>query len=386
MLGSAALAAIILLSGQGAVYGSVWSYSIVDSDAGSPSIALYSQGLPHIAYTYDGGSSPSLRYASYSGTQWTVQTVKTSTGLSTYQNSLALDSNGNPWIVYETGYTNAYSLYASSNTTGSWNSTMITQSPGKLIQDAALVADSSNNPRVCYTNSSAVFVTYAAYSAGTWNSSTINFQSLYPPDDGVQISAVAMALDSNGNPWIAANNYAQVSLMYAHFDGTNWTKATSGGTCYSQWSMQIVLGPNGYPQMLWGDSEVDLYGLTSSGAVFTTIDTSTKCNVALALDSSGYAHVLYEDATTQALKYAVYNGSSWNIEKLASPGNASNLSMVLDDEGLAHIAYYDSLNHNLMYVEEEVPEPTTLSLIVLGCAAIFRQRLAESNADGTVAG
>ena len=76
-----------------------WDIQTVDEDAvGATSLALDSNGYPHISYT-TWGDTDSIRYAHWTGTAWAKEMVDDVPALAT---SLALDSNGYPHISYTT--------------------------------------------------------------------------------------------------------------------------------------------------------------------------------------------------------------------------------------------------------------------------------------------
>src|SRR4030042_261883 len=102
--------AIALILGVGAIAGptvparadgGTWNIQTVDYiDVMSTSLALDSNGYPHISYTT--GGLRSLHYARWTGTAWAIETVDDTYVIS---NSLALDSNDRPHISYATGGT-----------------------------------------------------------------------------------------------------------------------------------------------------------------------------------------------------------------------------------------------------------------------------------------
>jgi hypothetical protein len=83
---------------------SPWWIQLVDSTDNVgyySSIALDSNGNPHIAYSDT--SNWNLKYASWSGSEWAIQLVDSLERVTTFTSmapSLAIDSNGNPHISY----------------------------------------------------------------------------------------------------------------------------------------------------------------------------------------------------------------------------------------------------------------------------------------------
>ena len=85
--------------------------------SGPPSLALDSNGNPHIAY-YSAGPG-TLKYAHKSGGVWTLETVD-ATGIVGYTPSIAIDAAGNPHISYVGGYLTGSLKYAVKSA-GSWS-------------------------------------------------------------------------------------------------------------------------------------------------------------------------------------------------------------------------------------------------------------------------
>lgn len=96
-----------------------WNIAVVDSSMGSQpmgtSLALNGAGFPRMSYCADG----QIRYASWNGSSWTVQTVYSAdTGAGIYDTSLALDSYGYPHIAHCSA--GGDSLMYSVNQGGGW--------------------------------------------------------------------------------------------------------------------------------------------------------------------------------------------------------------------------------------------------------------------------
>jgi hypothetical protein len=71
----------------------------------------------------------------------------------------------------------------------------------------------------------------------------------------------------------------------------------------------------------------------------------------LKLDQHNRPHIGYFDATSNGVKYAYYDGASWQIEVLATglePENES-VSLALDIDGRPHICYGDYMEEELRY-------------------------------------
>ena len=67
----------------------------------------------------------------------------------------------------------------------------------------------------------------------------------------------------------------------------------------------------------------------------------------LRLDADGYACIAYGG---DHLYYAHYNGTSWLIQMVDNNwGVGSAAALALDSSGYAHISYYDRVNHRIKY-------------------------------------
>jgi hypothetical protein len=130
-----------------------WSIETVDSDylAGmDSSIAVDSNDCPHISYWYQDHND--LRYAKLTGGRWGIETVD-SDGRTGESTSIALDSEDNPHITYHYATTpdNAFVsdiMYASWTGTN-WNIETVNSS-GNNPHWSSLAIDSRNRPHVSF--------------------------------------------------------------------------------------------------------------------------------------------------------------------------------------------------------------------------------------------
>ena len=88
----------------------------------------------------------------------------------------------------------------------------------------------------------------------------------------------------------------------------------------------------------------------------------------LALDGGGNPHISYHDSTNADLKYAAWDGASWDIETVDSTGGLLRYtSLALDSSGWPHISYIDGTNADLKYAVG-TPEPCSAALALVSLA------------------
>jgi len=75
-----------------------------------------------------------------------------------------------------------------------------------------------------------------------------------------------------------------------------------------------------------------------------------EIGTSLALDSSDTPHISYFDFAKSDLKYAKWNGATWDIETVDPLGDVGWYSSIaLDSSDTPHISYYDITDKNLLY-------------------------------------
>jgi hypothetical protein len=85
------------------------------------------------------------------------------------------------------------------------------------------------------------------------------------------------------------------------------------------------------------------------------------------MDSRGNPRISY-DGSSDNLKYAAWNGSTWQIQNVASNlGEYGGLSsLALDSFDCPHISFFDNTNYSIKYAQL-VPEPSTIALLLTAC-------------------
>jgi hypothetical protein len=196
--------------------GSNWTIQAIDLSGNAwidAAIALDSSGKPHIVYSYSryvpNDGTKDLRYAVWTGSNWTFQTVDTA-HIFGWWPSIALDSNDNPHISYVDPTENATMKYASWNgSSGQWNIQVI-DSGGT----SSIAVDSKGYPHISYGNY------YDGLKYASWNGTTWDFQTVDPTGGGSYLT-----LDSNDSPHISYLTYLNDSgyEKYAVWSGKNWS-------------------------------------------------------------------------------------------------------------------------------------------------------------------
>jgi hypothetical protein len=280
-----------------------------DIDVMSTSLALDSNGYPHISYTT--GGLRSLHYAHWTGTAWAKETVDESFVIST---SLALDSNDRPHIAYATG--GFFSLHYARWTGTSWVKETVDESD---VWDCSLALDSNGYPHISYSTAGEKSLHYAHWTGTAWVKEIV---------DDIPAWDTSIALDSNDRPHISYTTAELASLHYARWTGTAWAKETVDESAVI--STSIALDSNGYPHISYATA--DLAGSlhyarwTGTAWVKETVDPANVSDCSLALDSNNRPHISYfvgdtifdppTITVTGMLKYAHWTGSAWDIQTL----------------------------------------------------------------------
>ncbi|MCW4025383.1 MAG: hypothetical protein NWF01_10180 [Candidatus Bathyarchaeota archaeon] len=307
-------------------------------------LALSPNDNPIIVFNNQG-----IKYAYWTGSQWNIQTVDTSTDKNTYP-SLALDSKGNPHICY-TGQNQELKYATLTNTT--WNIQTI-NSTHSYDGTPSIAIDTKDKPHIYYAQAMNAGPFKSSVKYASWNSTTWDIQTV---DQNGWMGH--LVLDSTGTPHIAYHSTSG-ELRYATWNGTNWdTKTLYRLAGYSS----LALDPSGNPQIIFSGA----YGIEKA------VKTGTTWNIQILSSSDYYGGFisLKLDANTKpqiihsgdgGLKYL--NGSSFEKQFVYhySKGITSieGGSFVLDSEENPHISFTHT--GDLMYASfgttQETPTVT----------------------------
>jgi hypothetical protein len=333
-----------------------WTIEVVDpASAFSTSLALDSQGNPHIAYTT--GGLDSVHYASWTGSAWETEMVDDVPAVVV---SLALDSDDNPHIAYNTAAFD--SLHYAHWTGSSWAKEVVDTA---AVSDCSLALDGQGRPHIAYCTIGGLdHLWYASLTSTGWEISPID-----PASDIPQVCS--LALDGNDSPHIASGSFGAPSVHYFHLGGGGWVDETVDGT--PVFAVSIALDSYDNPHIAYATATLSsLHYASRSMAGWTTevVDPSSVGDCSLAMDSRDRPHISYRiggAAITAGqvqhdgiifsalgiLKYATKTDSTWDIEivdqeqltvhlvgaQTAFFGEDKWCSLALDADDSPHISY-----------------------------------------------
>lgn len=291
--------------------GSVWTTvdvpGVTTGDEGM-ALAFDASGHPHLAFQIDNGTAAGgVRYATYDGTAWSVETVEsTVVGARSPSLSLALTSAGVPVIAYYAGDGAGQGLKVATRTGANAFSIVspdTTQWAG--FGGTSIAVDASGNPKVSYTiysytpYSGSSGLRLASYDGSTWTVETAD--STYGAGGGSSLS-----LDATGKPHIAYGYFdgASVNAIRYAVKGTTWTHETVGPGS---------VGP------------------------------------ALALTSDGTPWVAFGVAPSSWIKVGKRVGTTWSLEQLPATSADWGIDLAVSATGVPHVAYDNGSNADAMY-------------------------------------
>jgi hypothetical protein len=122
----------------------------------------------------------------------------------------------------------------------------------------------------------------------------------------------------------------------------------------------IAIDSYGFKHISYFDAtNIDIKYATDKTGSWVTISIDTSGNVgsstSIAIDSNDAVHISYYDATNTGLKYATCSSgctttSNWNIVSVDTTGNVGWwTSIAINSNNAVHISYYDSTNDDLKY-------------------------------------
>lgn len=327
------------------------------------SIALDSQGRPHIAYIVR--QNQDIRYAVKTGAAWTVQPgplyADERTGV-----TLVLDSAGNPGIAHNGSYFRRVDGGWVEEYMGGfapWFSTVAQDASGGL-QGVTIWSWGSGDYKG--------YVNYTARIGDTWSDSILDDGTFYPSDPHASI-----VIDRHGDPHISLTSTAGDSVRYWHRANGVWSQVVFTPGAWSS----IVLDEQDSPRISYYDTvQRDLVLVFQQNGAWVTVPLDQTGDVGQYGSQEirgGVSHITYYAKTPGDLRYAVINPTGNTqaalIQTVDSTGDVGRwTSLVLDGQGRPHIAYQDAGNGYLKYASGSAAVPTK-NKTVGGVKWLYRQ-------------
>lgn len=213
--------------------GSWFTETIPMIGAGSPSLAFDPQGVPHVAFSDGFGA---VRYATRTGSDWTVETVHSS--YTAYSVQLAFDGAGVPHVIAATGEGLLHAVRGANGWVRDFHNA-----------GGANLALAFDGIRVHIAAAGGTRLEHHVLDGGVWqveNVATLS-GSLYSPG-----SSVSMQIDQLGRPIIAYHDAASGTLNLAWKQGGSWkSQVVDAGK--SGFSVSLGLAGNAEPRLSYFD-------------------------------------------------------------------------------------------------------------------------------------
>ena len=185
---------------------------------------------------------------------------------------------------------------ASNGFSSNWITVTVDDAGGDVGIDPCLALDSNDIPHITYYDQAARDLKYARKNGSTWEVERVDSVGDVGEEAGI-------AIDTSGNPHISYLDVTNTAVKYCVKNGTSWEIETF----YNEDNQREV---------------------STSIALFNDLP-RIAFNIELIEETP--------DVESGAIKYAVYNGSSWEVSTVCSGG--TDVYLALDSSGKAHIAF-----------------------------------------------
>lgn len=325
--------------------GAAWDMETIDTEPATgmfASLQMDSSGFAHISYFDDANNS--LKYTRQTTTGWETSIIDATSNMG-YFTSLRLDENEYPHIAYGNNSASNAGLYYAWFDGTSWHYETVQNEHVAFY--VSLDFDASNESCIAFMDYYDRKLKYATRNAGNWTIESLVTEA------NCGYSA-CMVMDLSGLPHIL--HYCD-GLLHTWHDGSDWQTETLTSVWIGSISMRVDSG--NILHVTWID-DTALYYSTWDGSTWSTQTVVTETTdealgwSALQLDSANYPRIAYGDNNSKELRYAEFNGSTWDlsyISRYESPGGYG--STVLDQNGFGHASYIERNFHILRYAWQD---------------------------------
>jgi len=269
------------------------------------SMVLDNTNSPHIVFW----NSPDemITYVCWNGTTW-ESTPLESASISGYYSpraDIVLDSAGDPHILWY-DCTGERLRYAVKNG-NEWEISTLDDGTDAGV-DPSIAIDDQDHLHVSYVKGDPGYVHYAQFDGNSWEIQQLT-------TGGEAIGETSIALNSNGEPGISyLTLQSNQSLMYLHFDGTQWNSdvaypmnyispGTPNGLCFAS-------DDSPYISACRSDYQSFITCIYKTGDTWQTSypeGSYTGWDSSICADPYGYVHLAYHNISNSDLSYATNN-------------------------------------------------------------------------------
>lgn len=301
-------------------------------NGGAPFIALDADQKPYITfYDYD---RRVLKFAALQDAQWMIEVIDNNSGAGA-DSSLLIDAQGSPRVAYFDQGSETLK-YAWQDEDG-WQ-TVIVDETGRVGQYASLALDSTNSPHIAYYDIENTRLKYAV-----WDADQQAFQINTLTDVGNTGEYASLALDSSDQPHIVYYRRVDGSeVFYLHKQNGEWIKekVSVGERDLVGLFATIALDSEGNPYFAYrhaSDNQLKVSFRSPEGQYHSRmVFQSTRLGemTSLAVDSRDRVHLIYENDSQDALRYALWDGGQWQfsvVEEAIDTGVHPSLKLAGND-------------------------------------------------------
>ncbi len=296
---------------------------------GASAVALDRLGRPHLMVYSTSQFHYLYRLHPYRPAPWIAELVDVGWDEATLHNrGLAIDADGHAHLAY--GGTQLY--YAEEDGAG-WHVQVVDPTYG-VNRDPSLVLDGNGRPHIVYQASEGES-NYAYYNGQGWQ-----IQSLNDIEPSGWIQSPSLTVDAAGHPHLAYTR--ENDLVYAYYDGDTWHTEHLDSGAYPS----LVLDSSGYPHLSYfGPPDLLKYatydGTSWQIAVVCPFYDEYEPHFALALDLADRPHIIYLGPFGMEVLHAYLGDTVWISETIESSEEMYFApSVATDTAGRLHVSYF----------------------------------------------
>ncbi|HYO09137.1 MAG TPA: S8 family serine peptidase [Tepidisphaeraceae bacterium] len=230
----------------------------------------------------------------------------------------------------------------------------------------SVAVDNFARPSVAYFDGTAGDLRFAHFDGTKWNVQTVDARGsvgLYP----------SLAYDHQDRPVISYFHKTRGDLRVARFDGTAWNIVTVDSKNIVGRSTDLTVnGKTGELAVAYDDSSFGRLKLArNAGQGWTrgVVDGVTRgvTHTSVAFDTFDRPAVSYYDIYNADLKFAAFNGSSWDVQRLANKA-AQGLytQLAFGSDGKANIFYYNRKSNAVVRLTGGIGQEWTSKVLQTG--------------------